>query len=138
MLAFICAGIIVVGGVSLFQNSQSTATDAIKVVDQFLQAGARKDVSAGFMLFSPTVRDQQVTQDGIAKLFTAHAEYFANYTIVTQDSFNITSGTNGVTASLEGLISYNGRPDRKFTATLIKENDGWKLIGIRLLEELGK
>jgi len=107
-------------------------------VDQFLQAGARKDASAGFLLFSPTVRDQQVTQDGIAKLFTAHEEYFANYTKVKQDSFNVMSGTTGVTASLEGIISYNGRPDRKFAATLVKENDQWKLIGIRLLEEVGK
>ena len=138
IIALLCGGIIVVGGISLFQNSQSAATDAIKVVDRFLQAGARKDASAGFLLFSETVRDQQVTQEGIAKLFTEHKEYFADYSQVKQDSFNVTSGTNGVTASLEGSISYNGHPNRKFTATLVKEDNGWKLIGIRLLDELGK
>lgn len=137
-IALLCTGITVVSWISLFQNSQSATTEAIKVVDQFLQVGARKNASVGFLFFSSTVRDRQVTQDGIAKLFTVHEEYFADYTEVKQDSFSVTSGTSGVTTSLEGLISYNGHPDRKVTATLVKEDDGWKLIGIRLLEQLGK
>ena len=134
----LCAVIMVVAGISLFGNSQSAATDTIKVVDQFMRAGVRKDATAGFALFSPKVQNQQVTEDGIVTLFTSHEEYFTKYTSVKQDSFGVTSGTSGVTASLEGVISYTGRPDRRFTATLAKENDQWKLIGIRLLEEVGK
>ncbi len=138
VVLLLCGGIVVVGGINLFQNSQSAATDAIKVIDQFMQAGARKDAQAGFALFSPTVQNQQITQNGIATLFTTHEEYFANYASLKQDSFGVTSGTSGVTASLEGIISYTERPDRKFAATLTKEDGQWKLVGIRLLEEVGK
>jgi hypothetical protein len=134
----LCGSIVLVGGISLFQNSQSASTDAIKVVDQFMQAGVRKDAAAGFALFSPKVQNQQITQNGIATLFTTHEEYFTKYASVKQDSFGVTSGTSGVAASLEGTISYTGRPDRKFAATLAKENEQWRLIGIRLLEEVGK
>jgi hypothetical protein len=138
VVLLLCAGIVVVGSISLFLNSQSAAIDAIKVVDQFMQAGVRKDATAGFALFSPKVQNQQITQTGIATLFTTHEEYFTKYASVKQDSFGVTSGTSGVTASLEGIISYTGRPDRKFAATLAKENDQWRLVGIRLLEEVGK
>src|SRR5205085_9694523 len=97
-----------------------------------------KDCAAGFALFSSSVQNQQITQDGIATLFTSHEEYFTKYASIKQDSFGVTSGTSGVTASLEGVISYIGRPNRKFAATLAKENDQWRLVGIRLLEEVGK
>jgi len=137
VVLLLCGTIVLIGGISLFQNSQGASTDAIKVVDQFMQAGVRKDSVAGFTLFSPKVQNQQITQTGIATLFTSHEEYFTKYASVKQDSFGVTSGTSGVTASLEGTISYTGRPDRKFTATLAKENDQWRLIGVRLLEEVG-
>lgn len=133
----LCTGIAILAGINLFQNSQSAATDAIKVVDQFMQAGVRKDAATGFALFSPKVQNQQITQNGIATLFTSHEEYFTNYASAKQGSFGVTAGTTGVTASLEGAISYTGRPDRKFAATLAKENDQWRLIGISLLEEVG-
>jgi hypothetical protein len=134
----LCAIIAIVGGFRLFQTSQGATEETLKVVDQFMHAGERKDAATALNLFSPTARDQVVTLQGLAELFATHEEYFTNYIRIQQTSFHINAGTNATTVSLEGAISYDGRPDRKFAATLTKEGEQWKLTGIRLLEEVGQ
>jgi hypothetical protein len=137
VLIILCVVGTIVGGIGLFQNFQQESNGAIKVVEQFMQDGVQKDSGAGFNLFSQTARDQGVTQDSIAKLFNTRNDLFHGYKSVQQETFNIQSGTQGTTASLSGTISYTGQPDKKFSATLRKEDGQWKLVSIRFPEGVG-
>jgi hypothetical protein len=137
VLVILCLAGTLVGGIGLFQNSQQESNGAIKVVDQFMQDGVHKDPGAGINLFSQTARDQGVTQDSIAKLFNVRNDLFQGYKSLQQETFNIQSGTQGTIASLAGTVSYTGQADKKFTATLRKEDGQWKLVSIRFPEGVG-
>jgi hypothetical protein len=102
-----------------------------------MRAGAHNDSPSAPALFAQVARDQGVTQESIATLFATRRDMFDGYRAVQQTTFFVQAGTQGTTATLEGTVSYSGRPDRPFAATLRKADGQWKLVSIRFPEGLG-
>ena len=136
VLLVLCVGGVVVGA-RLFQGFQHETDSTLAVVDQFMRAGAHNDPASALVLFAQLARDQGVTQQSIATLFTTRRDTFDGYSAVQQTTFFIQSGTQGTTAALEGTVAYEGHPDRPFAATLRKADGQWKLVSIRFPEGIG-
>lgn len=133
-----CLVMALVGGLRFFQQSQAEAEPALRVVEQFIAAGARNDAPTGFALFDATLAEPVVTQADVARLYTQRREVFQDVRTVTQDGFRIQRATDGTTALLTGTISYGAAPVKRFTAQLRQSNGAWRLTRIDFADSLGQ
>ncbi len=105
-----------------------------KTVDDFIRAGGKSDVAAGYALFAPEAQ-QQFIQEDVRKMF-AKTQLFEKFqsTAVTHFNLNSNATTYGgpvTTAQLEGTVTYSDSQGT-FKAELMKVGDRWLLININL------
>lgn len=120
------------GGVPYQGAEEQNVRAVVGVVEQFMAAGAQGDASAGYQLVS--VASPALSADGIATLFQTQRDLFDGYTTIGQNMYGVSLRTswNGTRALLEGVASYNGRPDLPVRAELIKLNNQWRLTTVNV------
>jgi FlaG/FlaF family flagellin (archaellin) len=104
-----------------------------QTVDNFIRAGGKPDVAAGYALFAPEAR-QQFTQEDVQKMFSK-TQLFDKFQSTAVTNFNISSNATDsgpvTTAQLEGTVTYRDSKGT-FKAELMKVNDRWLLININI------
>lgn len=137
-LGVVCCGLSVFGGFQLFRSLQVEREAILPALQAFLEAGERQDASAAMALFTSDTATQ-VSVDDLARLFEERPELFADFTDVAAETINVTRGTVGIVARLEGFVTYaSTTPQRRYTATLRKEADTWKLVSIQFPDGIGQ
>ena len=133
VLLVVCVALGVLG-FRFFQQADAETTAALAVVDQFLQAGMRHDPAAGWALCTG---GGEITREGVARLFSERRELFEGYQSLRRESWRVTTTTAGVRATLSGATSYEAKPERRFTATLVVIAGQWRLVSLRFVESIG-
>jgi hypothetical protein len=130
----LCAGLFAL----IFSQVGQIATNDVpamqQTVDDFIRAGGKADVAAGYALFAPEAR-QQFTQEDVQKMFV-EAQLFDQFKSTAVTNFNInanaTAGNGSVTtAQLDGTIAY-GDGKGTYEAELMKVGERWMLININI------
>lgn len=138
LVGVLCCGLSVFGGFQLFQGLQAEREAIQPTLRAFLAAGEREDAPSAVALFTGDTA-AQVSVDDLARLFQERPELFAGFTDVTVETINVTRGTAGTVARIEGIVSYVGETSqRSYTATLREEGDTWKLVSIQFPDGVGQ
>jgi hypothetical protein len=99
------------------------------VITKFMEAGVAKDMGAAYACWSP----HSATEEGIAEFIESSYDIFAGYKGLTISDQGTRSGVGGITeGDVSGAIIYTGGKRLPLGARLVKEKDGWKIIGIRI------
>jgi fructose-1,6-bisphosphatase len=129
----LCAGLFAL----IFSQVGQIATNDVpamqQTVEDFIRAGGKSDVAAGYALFAPEAQ-QQFTQEDVRKMF-AEEKLFDKFQSTTVTNFNIsTNATNArpvTTAQLAGTVTYSDSLGA-FKAELMKVGNRWLLFNINL------
>jgi hypothetical protein len=129
----LCAGIFALIFNQVGQVVSNEVPAMQNTIDDFIRAGGKQDVAAGYALFAPEAQ-QQFTQEDVQKMF-AKTQLFDKFQSTAVTSFNINSNaTDGgpvTTAQLEGTVTYSDSKGT-FKAELMKLGDHWLLININI------
>ena len=103
------------------------------VIKKFMEAGAARNVEAAYAYCSL----QSVAKEEIAELIGGNYDVFAGYERLTIDSSEGESGVSitgvrSVGSRVRGAIIYTGGKKMPFKASLVKENDVWKIISMQI------
>ena len=125
-------GSVVVGGIligtivvpSLMQFFSGVNT----VITEFMEAGAAKNVEAAYACWSP----QSITEEEIDEYIESNYGVFAGYERVALNSQSGQSSGGISEAYVKGDIIYTGDKRLPLEASLVKDNDVWKITGVRI------
>jgi hypothetical protein len=125
-------GSVVVGGIligtivvpSLMQFFSGVNT----VIAGFMEAGAARNVEAACACWSP----QSVTEEEIDEYIESNYGVFAGYERVALNSQSGQSSGGISEAYVKGDIIYTGDKRLPLEASLVKDNDVWKIAGVRI------
>jgi hypothetical protein len=98
------------------------------VIAEFMEAGVARNVEAAYACWSP----QSVTEEEIAGYIESSYDVFAGYERVDINSRSGQSGGGVDSCHARGAIIYTGGKRLLLEAQLVKENDVWKITGIRI------
>ena len=99
------------------------------VITKFMEAGAARNMGAAYACWSP----HSVTEEDIAKFIESSYDVFAGYERLTISDQWTRSGVGGITeGNVSGAIIHTDGKRLPLGARLVKENDVWKIIGIRI------
>jgi hypothetical protein len=99
------------------------------VITKFMKAGAARNVGAAYACWS----SHSATEEDIAEFIESRYEVFAGYERLTISDQGTRSGVGGITeGDVSGDIIYSGNQRLPLGARMVKENDVWKIIGIRI------
>ena len=99
------------------------------VITKFMEAGAARNTGAAYNFWSP----HSATEENIAEFIESSYDVFAGYERLTISDQGTKVGVGGITESdVSGAVIYTGDKRLPLKARLVKEKDGWKIIGIRI------
>jgi hypothetical protein len=99
------------------------------VIKKFMEAGAARNMGAAYACWSP----HSATEEDIAEFIEKSYNVFAGYERLTITDQETRSGAGGITeGNVSGDIIYTDGKRLPLKARLVKEKDGWKIIGIRI------
>jgi hypothetical protein len=99
------------------------------VITKFMKTGSARNMGAAYGCWSP----HSVTEENIAEFIESSYDVFAGYEGLTISDQEIRSGVGGINeGDVSGAIIYTGDQRLPLKARLVKEKDGWKIIGIRI------
>ena len=99
------------------------------VITKFMKAGAARNMGAAYACWSP----HSTTEENVAEFIKISYDVFAGYECLTISDQEIRSGVGGINeGDVSGAIIYIGDQRLPLKARLVKEKDGWKIIGIRI------
>lgn len=135
----LCAVICVIAGGTGIVRVALERDDVELVLDQFMQAMARKDVDAAYALYSARAQ-RQMPRSRLEELLQGNnLALFDGYTSLQVMNLNISKAINtnpdlpqGTIAKVSGSVSYEGGFTGRFEAILERENDAWKLHYINI------
>jgi hypothetical protein len=127
----------VAGLVGIVEAVRRETTEAVAVVDEYLTAGAGRDSAAGSRLFASEVGRGAMSAERLDRYFAARADLFEGYQAARWDGFDITEVPGSATMTLRGAVVYRDR-SRRFEAALIKIDRRWRLLSMRILDEIGQ
>jgi hypothetical protein len=117
-----------VGGYFAVTGFLGEQREAQAVLENFMRAGERQDVSAGLDLFSANATNEEELTS-----FFERRELFEGFKEVKIEGFNMsTDTTNGSRATLNGSVVYEDGHDSNMTSTLVGENGKWLIERIDL------
>ena len=97
------------------------------VIAEFMEAGAAGDVEAAYACWPP----ESVTEEEIAEFVESnYDDVFAGYEHLNISSWESESSAGITTCDVSGAVIYTGDKSLPFEASLVKENDVWKLTDI--------
>jgi len=129
-LAIAIGSIVVVGillGVML-PNLLQFFSGVNTVIAEFMEAGVARNVEAAYACWSP----QSVTEEEIAGYIESSYDVFAGYERVDLNSQSGQSGGGISEAYVKGAIIYTGGQRLPLEASLVKDNDVWRITGVRI------
>ncbi len=98
------------------------------VIAEFMEAGAARNVEEACACWSP----QSVTEKEIDGYIERNYDVFTGYERVDLNSWSGRSGGGIVSCYAKGAIVYAGGKKLPLEAQLVKENDVWKITGVRI------
>jgi len=121
---------VIVGIVFLFAWRMGQERSGFEsVIKKFMEAGAARNMGAAYDCWSP----HSATEENIAEFVESSYDVFAGYERLTISDQATRSGVGGITeVDVSGAIIYTGDQRLPLKARLVKEKDGWKIIGIRI------
>jgi len=97
------------------------------VIAEFMEAGAANNTEAAYACWSPWA----VTEEDITEFIEDnYDDLFAGYESLTISGFEGDSSGGITTCYVSGAVIYTGHQSLPFEASLVKENDVWKITGI--------
>jgi hypothetical protein len=125
IILVVIIGIVVV--VALRMSRERSGFES--VITKFMKAGAARNMGAAYACWSP----YSATEEDIAEFIESRYEVFAGYERLAIGDQGTRSGVGGITeGDVSGDIIYSGDQRLPLGARLVKENDVWKIIGIRI------
>jgi len=121
---------VIVGVVFLFALRMGRERSGFEsVITKFMEAGAARNIGAAYDCWSP----HSATEEKIAEFIESSYDVFAGYERLTISDQETRSGVGGINeGDVSGAIIYIGDQRLPLKARLVKEKDGWKIIGIRI------
>jgi len=121
---------VIIGIVVVFALRMSRERSGFEsVITKFMKAGAARNMGAAYACWSP----HSATEEDIAEFIESRYEVFGGYEGLTINDQGTRSGVGGITeGDVSGDIIYSGDQRLPLGARLVKENDVWKIIGIRI------
>jgi hypothetical protein len=98
------------------------------VIAEFMEAGVARNVEEAYACWSP----QSVTEEEIAEYIESNYGVFTGYERVDLDSHSGQSSGGIDSCYAKGAIICNGGQRLPLEASLVKENDVWKITGVRI------
>ena len=99
------------------------------VITKFMEAGAARNKGAAYDCWSP----HSASEENIAEFIESSYDVFAGYEGLTINDQGTKVGVGGITESdVSGAVIYTGDKRLPLKARLVKEKDGWMIIGIRI------
>ena len=98
------------------------------VIAEFMEAGVARNVEAAYACWSP----QSVTEEEIAGYIESSYDVFAGYERLDINSQSGKTGGGVDSCHARGAVIYTGGQRLTLEAQLVKENDVWKITGIRI------
>ena len=99
------------------------------VITKFMEAGAARNKGAAYDCWSP----HSASEENIAEFIESSYDVFAGYEGLTISDQGIRPGVGGINeGDVSGAIIYTDDQRLPLKARLVKERDGWKIIGIRI------
>jgi len=98
------------------------------VMAEFMEAGAARNVEAACACWSP----QSATEEEIDEYIESNYDVFAGYERVDLNSQSGQSSGGISEAYVKGAIIYTGGQRLPLEASLVKDNDVWKITGVRI------
>ena len=99
------------------------------VITKFMKAGAARNMGAAYDCWSP----HSASEENIAEFIESSYDVFAGYEGLTISDQETRSGVGGINeGDVSGAITYIDSKRLPLKARLVKEKDGWKIIGIRI------
>jgi len=138
LVGLLCCGLTVFGGFRAFQGLQAESAAIRPTLRAFLDAAHQRDTSAALALFADDAK-AEVSAADLQRLFDERPELFASISDVTIETINVTRGTAGTVARVEGFVEHpDGAPRRPYTATLRKDGETWMLMSIQFPDGVGQ
>jgi hypothetical protein len=121
---------VIVGVVFLFALRMGQERSGFEsVIKKFMEAGAARNMGAAYDCWSP----HSASEEKIAEFIESSYDVFAGYEGLTISDQETRSGVGGINeGDVSGAIIYIGEQRLPLKARLVKEKDGWKIIGIRI------
>jgi hypothetical protein len=121
---------VIIGIVVVFALRMSRERSRFEsVITEFMGAGAARNMEAAYACWSL----HSATEEDIVGFIENSYEVFSGYERVTISDQGTRSGVGGITeGDVSGDIIYAGDRKLPLGARLVKENDVWKIIGIRI------
>gem|GEM_PF-1856659 len=98
------------------------------VIAEFMEAGAARNVEEACVCWSP----QSVTEEEIDDYIADNYDVFTGYQRVDLNSWSGHSSGGIVSCYAKGVIIYTGGKKLSLEAQLVKEDDLWKITGVRI------
>jgi hypothetical protein len=130
------------------QSTKESDKSALNVIQQFLYAGKEGNSQAALELFSTFSFLGGASEESLSKLFASRRDVFGNLPHLTSRTAtsplqctnivavnNTALGLQGFAESgllVYGTIRTTNDHEVRFTANLVKESIGWKLLRVRL------
>jgi hypothetical protein len=127
--------LVIIGLVALAVIIGPTAVPALvdlskvgPVIAEFMEAGLARNVEEACACWSP----QSVTEEEIDDYIGNNYDVFTGYERVDLNSWSGHSSGGIVSCYAKGVIIYTGGKKLSLEAQLVKENDLWKIAGVRI------
>jgi hypothetical protein len=120
-------GVVLLLGVML-PNLMQFFSGVNTVIAEFMEAGVARDVEAAYACWSL----QSVTEEEIAGYIESSYDVFADYERVDLNSQSGQSDGGISEAYVKGAIIYTGGQRLPLEASLVKDNDVWRITGVRI------
>lgn len=98
------------------------------VITEFMEAGVARNVEAAYACWSP----QMATEEEIAAFIEGSYDVFAGYERLNLNSFEGESSAGITMCYVIGAVIYTGDQSLPLEASLVKENDVWKITSMQI------
>jgi hypothetical protein len=129
-LAIVIGSVVVVGILigTIVPSLGRFFSEVKPVITEFMEAGVARDVEAAYACWSP----QSVTEEEIAEFIESSYDLFAGYERLTINIWNGQSSGGTTTCYVSGAVIYTGDQSLPLEASLTKESEVWKILGIQV------
>jgi hypothetical protein len=128
---YLFIGLAVVGiimAIVIIRQLSSTVSEVKPVIAEFMEAGTAKDVGAACACWAP----RSVTEEQIADLIENSYHVFAGYECLNINQWNMEVGGGVTTCYGCGAVIYTGGQSLPLEASLQKEGEVWRIVGIHI------
>jgi hypothetical protein len=120
--------VLIVGIVGIVSGMGQFFSGVEPVIAEFMEAAEANNTEAAYACWSP----QSVTEEEIAGLIESSYDVFAGYERLNINYWSGHSGGGTTTCYGSGAVIYTGDQSLPLEASLTKESEVWKIVGIQI------